>query len=371
MATRRTLELLAFVCFPALLLLAFIAVPAHATYAWDFHAFWGAAANLDHGRSPYTDLGANPSGTPYPAYLYPPLLAELLMPLGFLPFLTAAALFIAGSIVALLAALRLLGVRDWRCYGLAFLWLPVLHGLRLGTLTPLLVLAIAAAWRLRGRGAGTALSVFATSLKLFLWPVTALDAVRRPLRVLVLAAVFLLGGWAVIGFAGLTSYPSLLHETQRYWERDGYGVAAIAVHAGVPSVVTDAVLLATGLLVLAVLVRLEPRAAVAGAVALACLVSPVSWLHYSTLLLVPVALFRPRLHWTWFVPLLLWATPHEEASGQLGRILLWLCVMVTTPLAAAGTDTLAACTARIRRASIPASWRSSGRSSLPSSSTSG
>ena len=363
MATRRMLELLAFACLPALLLVLFTVEPARATYAWDFHAFWGAAANLVHGRSPYADLGTNADGTPYPLYLYPPLLAELLLPLGALPFLVAAALFVAASALALVAALWLLGVRDWRCYGVAFLWLPVLHGLRLGTLTPFLVLLLAAA--------RPALTTLAATLKLFVWPVAALEAVRRPLRVALTGAALLLGSWAAIGFSGLRAYPSLLRSTQHVWERDGYGLAAVATHAGVPGALTDALLVAAGAAAIAVLLRLEARDALAGAVAVACLVSPVSWLHYSTLLLVPLALFRPRLHWSWLLPLLLWATPAEEADGKYARIVLWLAVMTATPLAAAGTARLAACIARIRRASTPASWRSSGRSSSPSSSTSG
>jgi hypothetical protein len=370
-APRRTLELVAFAVAPALLLLLFTATPSSTTYAWDFHAFWGAAANIDHGRSPYADLGAAGNGAPYPDYLYPPLLAEALAPLGLLPFLVAAGLFVAGSALALVAALRLLGVRDWRCYGTVFLWLPVLHGLRLGTLTPLLVLAVAAAFRLRDRAAGVALPALAATLKLFLWPVAALTAVRRPLATAAAIAGLLVGGWAAVGFAGLASYPSVLGATQRVWERDGYGLAAAAARAGLSPAAVDAALLALGAVGVALLRRLEPAAATAGAVVVACLVSPVSWLHYSMLLLVPVALLRPRLHAAWLIPLLFWVTPTEEADGDLRRVGLWLAVLTATPLAAAGTDTLGACIARIRRASTRASWRSSGRSSSPSSSTSG
>jgi hypothetical protein len=359
---RRGLELLAFACLPAALLALFTLGAPAATAAWDFHAFWGAAANVDHGRSPYAGLGANAAGTPYPRYLYPPLLAEALAPLGLLGFATAAALFVAGSALALVAALRLLGVRDWRCYGVAFTWVPVLHGLRLGTLTPLLVLLVALGWR--GR-------TIATTLKLFLWPVLALDAARRPVRVLGAAALVTLASWAAVGFAGLAAYPSLLRQTQAEWERDGYGLPAVALHAGVPPAAATAVLLALGCVALRGLLRLDDRAAVAGAVVLACLVSPVSWLHYATLLLVPVALYRPRLGWAWALPLLLWLTPFEEAGGAAWRTALWLAVLVATPLAAArGTGIVAACIARTRRASTRASWPSSGPSCSPSSSTS-
>jgi hypothetical protein len=359
---RRVLELLAFACLPAALLALFTLGAPAGTAAWDFHAFWGAAANVDHGRSPYADLGANAAGTPYPRYLYPPLLAEALAPLGALGFATAAALFVAGSALALLVALRLLGVRDWRCYGLVFTWVPVLHGLRLGTLTPLLVLLVALGWR--GRAV-------ATTLKLFLWPLLARDAVRRPVRVLGGAALLTLVSWAAVGFAGLADYPSLLRQTQGEWERDGYGLPALALHAGVPAGVATAVLLGAGLVAVRGLVRLDDRLALASGVVVACLVSPVSWLHYAMLLLVPLALYRPRLDWAWTLPLLLWLTPFEEAGGAAWRTALWLAVLVATPLAAArGTGIVAACIARTRRASTRASWPSSGPSCSPSSSTS-
>lgn len=364
MRARRAIELLAFACLPAALAALFVLGAPAATAAWDFHAFWGAAVNIDHGRSPYAGLGANAAGTPYPLYLYPPLLAELLAPLGLLGFAAAATLFVAASALALLAALRLLGVRDWRCYGLAFAWVPVLHGLRLGTLTPFLVLLIALGRH--GR-------VLATVLKLFLWPLLLL---RRPVRSLAAAGALMLASWAAVGFAGLTAYPSLLRGAESTWERDGYGIPALAVHAGISPALTGAALVAAGAVALPFLARLDDRPALAGAALLACLVSPVSWLHYSTLLLVPVALYQPRLGWAWALPLLLWLTPFEEAGGSLWRVVLWLAVMVATPLVAwqangvSPVARLAACTGRTRRASIPASSPSSGRFSSASSSTS-
>jgi hypothetical protein len=30
--------------------------------------------------------------------------------------------------------------------------------------------------------------------------------------------------------------------------------------------------------------------------------SPIVWMHYFTLLVVPIALVRPRLSWLWFAP---------------------------------------------------------------------
>src|SRR5581483_7342074 len=81
-----------------------------------------------------------------------------------------AAVFVVGSAAAVPAALWLLGVRDWRCYGAAFLWPPVLSGVAIGTISPLLLLGVAACWRLRGRGGLVAAAALTVAAKLFLLP---------------------------------------------------------------------------------------------------------------------------------------------------------------------------------------------------------
>ena len=75
------------------------------------------------------------------------------MPLGLLPFPLAAALMTVVLLAAVAGTLWLLDVRDWRCYGAAYLAIPVLHDVRLGALTPLLALGVALAWRWRDRAA--------------------------------------------------------------------------------------------------------------------------------------------------------------------------------------------------------------------------
>ena len=53
---------------------------------------------------------------------------------------------------AVLATLRALDVRDWRCYGVAFLWPPVLSAIQTGNITLLLGLCAALVWRFRASG---------------------------------------------------------------------------------------------------------------------------------------------------------------------------------------------------------------------------
>jgi hypothetical protein len=49
--------------------------------------------------------------------------------------------------------------------------------------------------------------------------------------------------------------------------------------------------------------------------------SPIVWLHYLVLLLVPLAIARPRFSAVWLLPLLLWLTP-LNGNGELIQPLL-------------------------------------------------
>ena len=57
------------------------------------------------------------------------------------------------------------------------------------------------------------------------------------------------------------------------------------------------------------------------AIAAALLLSPIVWVHYYVLLLVPVALARPRLAGLWFIPVLFWSTHALDSNGELWRLL--------------------------------------------------
>ena len=66
--------------------------------------------------------------------------ALVLAPFALLPYAGAAALWPALTVGSILGALRLVGVSDWRLYGLAFLFPWTLNGIWVGAITPLLVL---------------------------------------------------------------------------------------------------------------------------------------------------------------------------------------------------------------------------------------
>jgi len=98
----------------------------------DFWTFWLASRTVLHGADPYPALASLPhvASKWFAPFVYPPVAAFLLAPLGVLPFLLAKIAFFALNLVALAVALRLLGVRDWRCYSLAIISPPAIEAAR-------------------------------------------------------------------------------------------------------------------------------------------------------------------------------------------------------------------------------------------------
>src|SRR5262249_742851 len=61
--------------------------------------------------------------------------------------------------------------------------------------------------------------------------------------------------------------------------------------------------------------RGSDRLTLAAAVVIALIASPIVWLHYLALLLVPVALTRRSLDWVWLLPLLAFDLPGKGSGG--------------------------------------------------------
>jgi len=77
--------------------------------------------------------------------------------------------------------------------------------------------------------------------------------------------------------------------------------------------------------------------AFAVAFAAALLLSPIVWMHYYVLLVVPIAIAQPRLGVLWLAPLLYWASPELESFGDRRRLLVGIGVTMITCLLAART----------------------------------
>jgi hypothetical protein len=327
---------------PAIFLTVMLAGSLHHHFAFDFHQFWQGGRDVIEGRSPYPPASALPKGGdrslgpvaiqdtfrfPYPA---PAALA--MAPFGALPFSVAAVLFILLSIGAIFLALRLLGVVDWRCYGLLFASIATLGAVRLGTFTPFLLLGLAVAWRFRDRKLVVACAVASiVLLKLFLWPLLIWLVLSRRVgsAALTVAIVLTVGlaSWAVIGFAGLSNYPELLSDLAVSVQSKGWSTVALGLSLGVSAAVAK---LFTAVLAGAALALASRRDVWSFSVAICAsiLLSPIVWLHYFLLLVAPLAIAFPTLAPAWFIPLALWAWPFQETGEDVWKIALGLAVLI-------------------------------------------
>ena len=298
----------------------------------DWEIFRAAAHSAVHGLSPYT--APDPAALAHnDRFVYPPITALLVAPIAVLPDIVGRVLILLLTLACVALALRLLGVRDWRCYGVAFLTAPVLDTVSLGALSSAMLLGVAAAWRYRDRpyvaAPVTALTAVA---KLFAWPLFvwlfATRRVRTALTAAVVAGVLLVGGWAAIGFAGMRDYPHLLRVLSSVEAVQSYSlVGLLRLHGGAATAMTLGLsIVVTLAVVVAARGHDGDRRSLSVAVAGALLATPVLWLHYLVLLYVPIALARPRLSAMWFAPLAFWITPLAHSDGSVWRTCFVLAV---------------------------------------------
>lgn len=351
--------------FPVLLtgFLVAVAVNGH-FFAVDFgHGPWVAGGRLFAGLSPYVGPHSPQlaHGSPF---VYPALSAFLLAPLSAAPHMLADAIFTALSMVAVVLTLRVLRVRDWRLYGLVFLWPVVISGWQTANLTLLIGLGLALAWRYRDRPvvAGAVVAVL-ISVKMFAWPLGLwLLATRRYVAfgyALVFGLAMNLAAWAIIGFDQIGRYVRLMSALTKIQERRGYSVLALALGHGIGRTLAYALMLGLAAAVGAVCVaagrRGGDRAAFALSIATCLLATPIIWLHYFALLLVPLAIARPRLSPVWFAPLVMLFFPASRPRPW--EILATLALAgALTAVAARGPKP-----ARGRRATRPRSAASAQR----------
>jgi len=284
---------------------------------YDFAIFLRASEDVRAGDSPYVDPDTISEDSPAP-YVYPPLLAIALIPATVLPDEVRGS-SPAGVLVSLLliacvvGTLALLDVRDWRCYPVALLYPPTLENVEYGAVGPALALLVALGWRYRDRVWPVAASVGAAiALKVFVWPLLVwLAATRRWAAAVggaVVAVGLALGSWAAIGFDGIADYPDLLRRLSDVEAENSYSAYAILVTIGLPSGLAHVVVAAAAAAVLVLAWRAArgadgDRRALTLALAAGFVLTPILWLHYLVLLVVPIALARPRLSVLWLVPL--------------------------------------------------------------------
>jgi Glycosyltransferase family 87 len=288
-------------------------------FLYDLHVMWQAGHDVVTGISPYP-------------FVYPAPAALLMAPFGALPWSVAVVAFTLVLIVSLVLALRLLGVRDWRCYALTFASLPMTSSIVIGTLSPLLALGAAAAWRYRDKRWVVAAAIVGVVVtKIFLWPLAIwLLATRRfksGVTTIVLGIGVLFGSWAVLGFEGLREYPHRLSTTAGLEQDKSYSPLAVFHVLGLPTDSARLLVLVITVAGLAAIVALArgkdgDRRSFVAAIGLALLASPIVWIHYLVLLAVPISLYRPRLSVAWLVPLCYWLLPGQENQGSVRNIVV-------------------------------------------------
>jgi hypothetical protein len=325
-------------------------------FGFDWRQFWRGGRDVLDGVSPYptralldtagSHLG--PRGIqqvfrfPYPAGS-----AVAIAPVAVLSWHASAIVLAVFSTAAVFGSLWVLEVRDWRCYGAALGSCAVITAVNLGSLTPLLLLALACAWRFRDRAgvAGAALAA-AIVMKVFLWPIVVWLAATRRFAAAAIAAggavLATLVAWAIIGFAGFSEYPRLVRRLSDVVGGRGFSLVALGEDAGLSNGASKALPWLVGGLVLLAAIAVAHRGdgdrrSFALAVAGSVLLTPIVWLHYFALLVAPIAVWRRTLSTAWLLPWLLWATPYQETHGHLWRVVVALVVAGATLVVASGT----------------------------------
>jgi alpha-1,2-mannosyltransferase len=344
---------------------------------FDFHVFWNAARAIGHGNALYDpdgiartsaiatrDLGVPASKTSWA--VYPPAMYGVLVPFGYLPWTIAELIALPLLAATPFLALRVMGVRDWRCYAVLYSGVPLYTSALLGCVSGALMLAVALMWR--GRNVVLAGSC-AFVAKLFLWPLLLVEIARDRRRGLVLvatAAALVILPWALLGFVDITRYPKMLSDLSAAEGHDSFSSMGLAYALGLSPKLGEDVGIALGLAFTGLAIRAELRgsrdtAYTLGIVA-ALLASPIVWAHYLLLLMLPVAARYPRFNWVWFLTLLPWAGHVWGANGHIWAFIwtwpVW-AIIVVAAVAPPGTSS-AVSRALARRSLGPQLVRSSG-----------
>jgi alpha-1,2-mannosyltransferase len=295
-------------------------------FGYDFRGeFYPEAKLVLHGVNPFPAADADLDGRNNRVFPIPAAL--LLAPLTLLSARVAADVFFVVLIVALAGALRLLGVTDYRVYGIVALSPSTIFALQTENLSILLALLVAVAWRFRDRRfpLGVAVGV-AVALKLLLWPIGIwLLACRRFASAAVAGGIAVTGTLLVLPFVTLGSYAHLMSNLGNTFGPQSYSVVGLLSRWGVTNTgVAHLVAAGIGLVVIAVA---SSRRSLPLAICASILLSPIVWIHYFVLLIIPLALIGTRLAAHWFLPLFLWFCPPDGPGVHAWNIVVALMVL--------------------------------------------
>ena len=288
-------------------------------FLFDLHVMWQAGHDVVTGHSPYP-------------FVYPAPAAFLMAPFGALPWSVAVVVFTLALLGAAGLSLWLLGVRDWRCYSVTLAAMPMASSIMIGTLSPFLALGAAVAWRYRDRRWIVAAAITAVVVtKILLWPLAiwliATRRIRSAATTIGLGIAVTFGSWALLGFDGLADYPHRLGRVAGLEQDKSYSPFALMRALGLSGGSARLAVLVLTAAALLLVIRVArgtdgDRRSFVIALIVGLLAAPIVWLHYLVVLIVPLALYRPRFGIAWLIPLLYWFLPGQESHGSVGTILL-------------------------------------------------
>ena len=186
------------------------------------------------------------------------------------------------------------------------------RGLFFGNITILLLLPLALAWRWRSHAVKAGLAVAAgiaikpVVLSLLAW----LLLTRRFLAAggaTIASAALVVVPWAALGFDGLRSYPRLLDRLDEVYGPGTDALPTALAWVGSSDNARRAICLAAAMLLLVLAFRLRRRTdgdlcVFATMIGASIVAAPIVWPHYLALLLVPLAIARPRPDPAWALP---------------------------------------------------------------------
>jgi len=336
---RGSVVVFVFGALPACFAAIFLHLLATGYHPFDFHTFWQSGRDVLGGRSPYPDtLPAVAHRDTFRPFVYPAPAAIAMVPISLIPYAVADVLWAVIGVAAIVVALRLLGVRDWRCYGAVFAWPVIWSSLINGAISTLIVLACAALWRYRSRPwAAGALVAALVVFKLYFWPLGLWLLATRRWRAagssVAFAVVGTVVGYAVVGFSGLRAYPHILNRLTSLVADQSYSPYAFFRSLGASPDGARLAMLACGAAVLVALVALArrpdgERPAFILALAGSLVLSPIVWPHYLAVLCVALALARPRVGVAWLAPMALWFSVPAWSGGNTYRIATVLALLL-------------------------------------------
>lgn len=328
---RRAGALVVFAVLPALFWLVALELVVQGGRLFDFRIFRHAGAAVLHGLSPWHLHG----------FRYPAPAAVIFAPFAALPYPVAAGLFLLLMAAAAMLTLYALDVRDWRCYGVAAISLPVANALINGTISTAIALLAALTWRYRDRAGRCACALAAAiCLKLWLWPLLVWLLATRRFRAAALTAAYSLGAaaasWALIGYGTVGEFVHVL--TKADLGSNTYSLYALARELGLAISPARAVVAVAGLLLLVAAYRSRNERGYALALGACLILTPFLFTHYLALCFVPIAIARPRLAPIWGAPLILWLTALAPGSDGSGAHAAAAFASVVFILAAAWSD---------------------------------